>query len=66
MKMVSTRLKILTLKVYIAVLQGNGADVDETWMHGDWFYTEDYVIFGHEDHRKVFNRQSYTIDHHTV
>ena len=21
---------------------------DETWMHGDWFYTTDYGIFGHE------------------
>ena len=21
---------------------------DETWMHGDWFYTGGYGIFGHE------------------
>ena len=23
-------------------------DANETWMHGDWFYTTDYAIFGHE------------------
>ena len=25
-----------------------GVNPDETWMHGDWFYTTDYGIFGHE------------------
>ena len=25
-----------------------GVDANETWMHGDWFYTTDYAIFGHE------------------
>ena len=23
-------------------------DADETWMHGDWFYTTGYGIFDHE------------------
>ena len=22
-------------------------DANETWMHGDWFYTTDYAILGH-------------------
>ena len=25
-----------------------GVNADETWMHGDLFYTMDYGIFGHE------------------
>ena len=25
-----------------------GVNADETWMHGDWFYTTDCGIFGHE------------------
>ena len=25
-----------------------GANPDEKWMHGDWFYTRDYSIFGRE------------------
>ena len=25
-----------------------GVDANETWVHGDWFYTTDYAIFGHE------------------
>ena len=25
-----------------------GVDANESWMHGDWFYTRDYAIFGHE------------------
>ena len=25
-----------------------GVDPSETWMYGDWFYTTDYAIFGHE------------------
>ena len=25
-----------------------GANPDEKWMHGDWFYTSDYSIFGRE------------------
>ena len=41
--MVSARLKILTLKVIII-----GVNPDEKWMYGDWFYTTDYRVFGHE------------------
>ena len=25
-----------------------GVDHTEIWMHGDWFYTTDYAIFGHD------------------
>ena len=25
-----------------------GVDADETWIYGNWFYTTDYDIFGHE------------------
>ena len=25
-----------------------GVDANEIWMYGDWFYTTDYAIFGHE------------------
>ena len=52
-KMVSARLKMLTLGVLIIVfvmedLDDYGVNPDETWMHGDWFYTTNYGIFGHE------------------
>ena len=52
-KMVSARLKMLTLGVLILVfvmedLDDYGVNPDETWMHGDWFYTTNYGIFGHE------------------
>ena len=33
---------------YCSITRHYGADVDETWMHGNWFYTADYGIFGHE------------------
>ena len=33
---------------YHSVCDNYGVDVDETWMHGDWFYTTGYGIFGHE------------------
>ena len=33
---------------YYSVCDGYGLDADETWMHGDWFYTTGYSIFGHE------------------
>ena len=33
---------------YYSVCDDYGVDADETWMHGDWFYTTDYGIFGHE------------------
>ena len=42
--MAPARLKMLTLKsAYYSI-----CDDYETWMHGDWFYTTDYAIFGHE------------------
>ena len=35
--------------VYYSVCDDYGIDADsETWMHGTWFYTTDYGIFGHE------------------
>ena len=33
---------------YYSICDDYGVDVDEIWMHGDWFYTTDYSIFGHE------------------
>ena len=33
---------------YYSLCNDYGLDVNETWMHGDWFYTTDYAIFGHE------------------
>ena len=34
---------------YYSICDDYGIDADsETWMHGDWFYTTDYAIFGHE------------------
>ena len=33
---------------YYSVCDDYGVNADETWMHGDWFYTTDYGIFGHE------------------
>ena len=33
---------------YHSICDDYGVDADETWMHGDWFYTTDYGIFGHE------------------
>ena len=48
MKMVSARLKILTLKVRVIRSLMTGFNPDEKWMHGDWFYTRDYSIFGRE------------------
>ena len=32
---------------YYSIYDYHGVDADETWMHGDWFYTTDYGIFGH-------------------
>ena len=45
MKMVLVRLKMLT---YYSACDDYGTDSTETWMYGDWFYTKDYAIFGHE------------------
>ena len=33
---------------YYIIRDDHGVDANETWMHGDWFYTTDYAIFGHE------------------
>ena len=33
---------------YYSICDDYGFDANETWMHGDWFYTTDYAIFGHE------------------
>ena len=33
---------------YYSICDDYGVDADETWMYGDWFYTTDYGIFGHE------------------
>ena len=33
---------------YHSTCDDYGVDANETWMHGGWFYTTDYVIFGHE------------------
>ena len=33
---------------YYNICDNYGVDADETWMHGDWFYTTGYGIFGHE------------------
>ena len=32
---------------YFSVCDEHGVDVDETWMHGYWFYMTGYGIFGH-------------------
>ena len=33
---------------YYSLCDDYGVDPTETWMYGDWFYTTDYAIFGHE------------------
>ena len=33
---------------YYSVCDEYDVNADETWMYGDWFYTTDYGIFGHE------------------
>ena len=33
---------------YYSMSNDYGINADETWMHGDWFYTTGYGIFGHE------------------
>ena len=34
--------------VYYSFFDDYGVNADETWMHGDWFYTTGYGIFGPE------------------
>ena len=49
MKMVSPKLKnVYIKKAYYNICDGYGVDADVTWMNGDWFYTTNYGIFGHE------------------
>ena len=33
---------------YYSVCDQYGVNPDETWMYGDWFYTTDYIVFGHD------------------
>ena len=33
---------------YYSVCDQYGVNPDETWMYGDWFYSTNYTIFGHE------------------
>ena len=33
---------------YYSVCDDYGVNADEAWMHGDWFYTTNYGIFGNE------------------
>ena len=33
---------------YYSPCDAYSVDPTETWMYGDWFYTTDYAIFGHE------------------
>ena len=33
---------------YYSICDDYGVNADETGMHGDWFYTTNYDIFGHE------------------
>ena len=33
---------------YYSICYDYGVDANETWIHRNWFYTTDYVIFGHE------------------
>ena len=35
-------------RAYYSTCNDYGVDADETWMHGDWFCTTGYDIFGHE------------------
>ena len=47
--MAQVRLKIVKLKAPITASAMTMALMqNETWMYGDWFYTIDYAIFGHE------------------
>ena len=33
---------------YYCICHDYGVNADKTWMDGDWFYTTNYAIFGHE------------------
>ena len=53
---------------YYSICDDYGVNPEKTWMHGDWFYTTDYNIFGHEV--KATERSPpdnlYTMDNHKV
>ena len=53
---------------YCSICDDYGVAADETWMHGDWLYTTDYGIFGHEVKatEKISIRQFYTMDDYTA
>ena len=53
---------------YCSICDDYGVAADETWMHGDWFYTTDYGIFSHEVKatEKISIRQFYTMDNYTA
>ena len=45
----SSKVKNVYIKCnYYSICDDYGGDTDGTWMHGDWFYTTDHDIFGHE------------------
>ena len=44
-----TKVKNAYIKsAYYSICDRYGVDADETWMHGDWFYTTNYGIYGHQ------------------
>ena len=46
--MILARLKIFTLKsAYYSICDDYVVIADETWMHGNWFYTTKHGIFGY-------------------
>ena len=49
MKKALARLKMIMIIVHITEFCDQyGVNPDETWMYGDWFYSPNYTIFGHE------------------
>ena len=44
-----SRVKNACIKIaYYSICDDYVVDVDETWMHGDWFYMTGYVVLDHE------------------
>ena len=48
MKMVLLSQKCYIESALYSICDDYGVDADETWIYGDWLYTTDYGIFGHE------------------
>ena len=45
----SSKVKNAYIKsAYYSICDDYGVDANETWMHGNWFYTTDYAIFDHQ------------------